>query len=104
MARDMHCPCGCVGREDTLIPQHRVNRGAGGSKLLDKPSNILVLCSETNGMIESDAAAARKAREYGWKLSRWQATEDEPFYDVADGAWYLIDDEYNRAPAQKRAH
>lgn len=103
LARDLHCPCGCVGREDTFVPQHRVNRGMGGSRALDRPANVIVMCSYINGMIEADAVTADIAREYGWKLSRWERPETEPFYDLATRQWYLIDNNYNRTITRKAA-
>jgi hypothetical protein len=103
LARDLHCPCGCVGVEDTFVPQHRINRGMGGSRALDRPANVLVMCSRMNGLIESDQRFAASARDYGWKLSRWQVPEDEPFYDLATGAWNLIDNIYNRVITTKKA-
>ena len=75
----------------------------GGSKLLDRPSNVIVLCSAMNTLIESDARVAERARANGWKLSRWQTPEDEPFLDLATGEWNLIDNDYNRVSTQKRA-
>lgn len=103
LARDLHCVCGCVGREDTLVPQHRINRGMGGSKLLDRPSNVLVMCSYINGMIEADAVTADIAREYGWKLQRWETPEQVPFYDLATRTWNLIDNDYNRTETKQKA-
>lgn len=103
LARDVHCPCGCVGREDTFIPQHRINRGMGGSKILDRPSNVIVLCSEVNGLIESDAGWAQAARSYGWKLRRTDSPEAEPFYDRATGTWNLIDNDFNRTITDRKA-
>lgn len=103
LARDLHCVCGCVGREDTFVPQHRAGRGMGGSKVLDRPANIIVLCSYVNGLIESDANWAATARAYGWKLSRWQEPEDEPFYDLATGTWNLLDNLYHRTITEKAA-
>lgn len=103
LARDLHCPCGCVGREDTYVPQHRASRGMGGSKKLDRPANIIVMCSELNGAIESHAYLAEKAREYGWKLSRWQNPATTPFLDLHTGTWNLIDDNFNRTTIQKAA-
>ena len=103
LARDPHCPCGCVGFEDTFVPQHRINRGMGGSRVLDRPANVLVMCSRMNGLIESDPKQAEVARLYGWKLSRWQEPENEPFYDLATGAWYLIDNIYNRTITERKA-
>jgi hypothetical protein len=103
LARDLHCPCGCVGREDTFVPQHRINRGMGGSRNLDRPANILVMCSTMNGLIESDPKLAEVARRYGWKLSRWQVPEDEPFFDLTTGQWSLIDNLYRRTTTEKKA-
>lgn len=98
LARDLHCPCGCVGKEDTYVPQHRAGRGMGGSKTLDRPSNIIVLCSLVNGAIEYDPEWAARARDFGWKLSRWQKPEESPFFDRTDATWHVIDDEFNRRP------
>ena len=103
LARDMHCVCGCQGFEDTFVPQHRINRGMGGSRVLDRPANVIVMCSRMNGLIESDPKQAEVARLYGWKLSRWQVPEDEPFYDLATGSWNLIDNLYKRTITQRKA-
>ncbi len=103
LARDLHCICGCVGREDTLVPNHRAGRGMGGSRVLDRPANVIVMCSSVNGLIESNATWAKRARDYGWKLSRWQVPEDEPFYDLATREWYLIDNLYHRTITEKAA-
>jgi hypothetical protein len=103
LARDMHCVCGCVGREDTFVPQHRINRGMGGSKTLDRPANVIVMCSSANGLIESNQTWATRARKYGWKLSRWDSPEDTPFFDLATGTWNLIDNIYNRTVTNKKA-
>ncbi|MDQ5860649.1 MAG: hypothetical protein M3536_00090 [Actinomycetota bacterium] len=103
LARDLHCVCGCVGREDTLVPQHRINRGLGGSKVLDRPANVIVMCSLVNGRIEADSKWAGAAREYGWKLSRWESPEETPFYDLATGTWNLIDNLYRRTTTEKAA-
>jgi hypothetical protein len=92
-----------VGREDTFVPQHRINRGMGGSKALDRPANILVMCAHLNGLIESSAAAAASAREFGWKLERWMSPEDTPFYDNHTGHWYLIDNEFGRTRVVRAA-
>lgn len=103
LARDLHCVCGCVGREDTFVPQHRINRGMGGSKLLDRPANVIVMCAEVNGFIESHQDWARVARDCGWKLSRWDSPEDTPFYDMGTDTWNLIDNLYHRTITTKAA-
>jgi len=103
LARDLFCVCGCLGREDTFVPQHRANRGIGGAKSLDRPSNIIVLCSHMNGLIESDAAEAERARRFGWKLERWQDPTEWPVFDAARNEWVLLDDDYQRKTIQKEA-
>ena len=63
--RDKGCwHCGSTGED--LVPQHRSNRGMGGSHKKDKPSNIVVLCSEFNERIEADRYSAKIARNMGW--------------------------------------
>lgn len=95
LARDggrcVHC-----GETVALSPNHRANRGMGGSKLRDRPANLVVLCSMMNARIEYDPIFAEMAKKYGWKLSSWQKPESEPIYDLLLGAWFLLDDDYNR--------
>ena len=91
LARDICCShCGTT--DDTLIPQHRQNRGMGGSKVLDRPSNIIVLCSEANFLLESNSKFAELGRKFGWKLERGQEPESTPVY-MGNG-WYLLDNDY----------
>lgn len=93
--RDLGCAhCGII--DDTLIPNHRQNRGFGGSKERNKPSNIVVLCSAFNGLIEANADAAALAQAHGIKLMSWQDPESEPIYYAAESAWYLLDNQGNR--------
>jgi len=87
------CCSHCGTTDDTLIPQHRKNRGMGGSKDLDRPSNIIVLCSEANGLLESNSKFAELGRKFGWKLERWQKPESTPVY-MGNG-WFLLDNDYN---------
>jgi hypothetical protein len=86
----------CGTTDDTLIPQHRANRGAGGSKIRDKPANIIVFCSAANGLLESDAILATQGRAYFWKLYTWQDPELEPVYEAHSGLWWLLGNDYNR--------
>lgn len=89
---------GCVhcGELEAVAPHHRRNRGMGGSKELDQPANIVVLCSVVNGLLESDAAWAERAREYGWKLRAGQLPEETPVWYPIRGAWFLLDDEFGK--------
>lgn len=68
----------------------------GGSKLRDGSSNLVVLCSLLNGLIESDHRWARVAQEYGWKLNSWQDPKEEPVFDTLSGTWFQLDDDFNR--------
>ncbi len=88
--RDTYClHCG-EDRQEYLIPQHRKNRQMGGSKLLDRLDNLVMICAYYNGAMESNAAVADNARMYGHKLTQWDSL-DHPVYDECDGEWYLID-------------
>lgn len=94
LERDGHClHCGEL---EALSPNHRASRGMGGSKKRDVPSNIVVLCSIFNGLIESDVKAARKAHTYGWKLANWENPLAVPVYDAVWGQWWLLDDGFGR--------
>lgn len=93
--RDRAC-VHCGTTDATLIPQHRINRGMGGSKERNKASNIIVLCSAFNGLIEANADAAALAQAHGIKLMSWQDPESEPIYYAAESAWFLLDNQGNR--------
>ena len=87
--RDGHC-WHCGGEVD-LVPHHRINRGMGGSKLLDRPDNLMMVCAVYNGAMESSADTARLARQWGHKLPVWAELET-PVWDVVTGWWYLFRD------------
>lgn len=89
---------GCVhcGDTETAVPNHRANRGMGGSPERDVPSNIVVLCSALNSLIESDSSFAEVARENGWKLSTGQNPQESPYYDLRNGRWFYLDNFFNR--------
>lgn len=85
----LHC-----GETVAVSPNHRINRGMGGSKVRDVPSNLIVLCSVLNGLIESDSRYARVAKEYGWKLESWQNPREVKVFSTILGKWLLLDDEF----------
>jgi hypothetical protein len=89
---------GCVhcGDTETAVPNHRANRGMGGSRERDVPSNVVVLCAALNGLIESSADWAEIARSYGWKLSASESAAESPYYDLKTGRWFLADNFYSR--------
>ena len=93
--RDLRCwHCGSTG--DDLVPHHRLNRGMGGSRLADRPANIIVMCSGFNQAMESDPNAQFNAQLNGWKLTTGVDPSFAPVLDVWDGNWYVLDDEFNR--------
>jgi hypothetical protein len=61
----------------------------GGSKLLDLPENLLMVCARWNGEMESNATAGASARGWGHKLSVWESLE-LPVFDVAAFRWYFL--------------
>lgn len=94
---------GCVhcGDIETAVPHHRANRGMGGSKARDVPSNIIAMCAYFNGVMESDANSAALARRNGWKLASWESPDEVPVYNSVKRGWYLHDDSYNSSLIKK---
>jgi hypothetical protein len=86
----------CGISDDTLVPQHRLGRGMGGSSARDVPSNIITFCSDHNGRIEQNYVASARAKRLGWKLESWQNPLTTPVFSMAVGEWYLLDDHYSR--------
>jgi len=77
-----------------VSPHHRLNRGMGGSKARDVPSNIIVICSELNSRMESDSATAQEAKAVGWKLSSG-ADPASVAVQHYSGSWRLLDDKFS---------
>jgi hypothetical protein len=73
----------------------------GGSKKRNNPANLVVICSQLNGLIESDHRYSEVAKLYGWKLESWEDPKLSPVFDSITGTWYLLDDEWEREPCQK---
>ena len=71
------------------MPHHRMNRGSGGRKSLDRLDNLMLVCARYNGLMESDAVVARDAREFGHKLSSWQDFSN-PVFDQFDLSWWEL--------------
>jgi hypothetical protein len=94
LARDGYACIHCGSTGDDLIPHHRRNRQAGGSKLRDVPSNIVVLCSQANGLLESSGTFAKLGRDLGWKLTAGQESKETPINIAGD--WYLLDDNFGK--------
>ena len=96
LARDLAC-LHCGRDDETLVPQHRINRqmgGAGKASKRNAPSNLIVLCSEFNARIEFDSPQAQIARLNGCKLSSWQNPLVVPVWSAPRNAWVLLDDSF----------
>lgn len=98
--RCVHC-----GATDGLVPHHRMNRGMGGSRALEVPSNVLAVCSWLNGAMESEGDIQRLAISNGWKLTRVNPDRAEEILLNAAvwypaflglGGWYRLDNDYQR--------
>lgn len=73
----------------------------GGSKLLDAPANILVMCSFVNGLMESNPEYEALALSYGWKLRLGDNPERQPVFDRSRGLWFLLDNSFGRQEVDK---
>jgi 5-methylcytosine-specific restriction endonuclease McrA len=82
--------CWHCGEVEAISIQHRRNRQMGGSKLLDRLDNLIVLCSAMNSLIESDSNAANTAIDMGWKLASWKDFA-APIFNANTGEWFVLD-------------
>jgi len=84
--------CWHCGETEAIAIHHRKNRGLGGSKLLDTPDNLMVVCSRWNGAMESSAVVGAQARGWGHKVPAWESLEHPVFSRVAFSWWVLLPD------------
>lgn len=94
--------CWHCGDTETAIPHHRANRGMGGSKRREVPSNVIVMCSIFNGLMESDTSSALAAMQFGWKIPGYASPINEPVYNMNDGCWYVLNNEYEKELVSER--
>lgn len=99
LARDNYC-LHC-GETEALSPNHRINRGMGGSKLRDQPSNFVLICSLMNHLIEADDRWSQLAKRRGWKLESWQDPLTEPVFDSLSAKWFMLDDDFGRSEVRE---
>jgi hypothetical protein len=88
--RDGH-KCAMCGRRATTA-NHRANRGAGGHRGSNGLANACAICTDCNGLIESDAALADVARARGVKLSRYDDPTTVPYLSPLYAVPVLLDD------------
>ena len=66
-----------------------MNRGSGGRPSLDRIDNLLLVCAGYNGLMESDAATAMQARDFGHKLASWDDFS-HPVFDQTELTWWTL--------------
>lgn len=77
---------------DTLVPQHRANRGMGGSRKANTLSNVVLLESRINSLIESDPEWQAEAVRRGIKVSKFADPRMVPVEHAVHGLVWLTDD------------
>lgn len=84
----------CANCGDTygLTIQHRINRGMGGSKMLDGFENLLCLCGLCNQRLEAVPEVAERGVDLGHKLRSWDDPLKVPVFYAFDGWYYLTAD------------
>lgn len=85
------CAMRCGRRAATA--NHRANRGSGGHRGSNRIANGCAICTLCNEQIESDAIAARKARELGVKISRHDDPEQVPYRSPMFDQWVHLHDD-----------
>lgn len=80
-----------VCRPGTLVPQHRLG-GMGGSATKHRLSVVVWLCSETNGLIESDPLMQQAAYLWGFKLRGDVDPQEAQILHAVHGPCRLRDD------------
>ena len=93
--------CAATGVTEGLSVQHRISKGMGGSKVLERPSNGLILEVMFNVRLEQNADDAEHAKRMGWKLSKYDDPTEVPYWHAPSQTWWLADDEGNRRPAPR---
>lgn len=61
----------------------------GGSKLLDIPENLLMVCARYNGDMEADLKVMKDARGWGHKLSHGEDFS-KPVFDLISFSWWKL--------------
>jgi len=92
--------CVNCGTSNDLTIHHRINRGAGGSKLFDGLAFLLLVCTSCNSLFESDGDSLLEAKQRGYKLSRHTSPPVNPtlipvWYEK-EGQYFLLDNNGNR--------
>lgn len=85
----------CTGEAQTT--DHRANRGAGGSRLLNDPSNLIAACSQCNGDKADGTAMVLMELEHRGLYIRPDSTHEKTLararrtpVESMDGRWWML--------------
>lgn len=92
MIRDGGICCMCSAKADEI--NHRLNRGAGGRKSLNRLDNACALCRYHNRVIESDSVEGRNARDLGVKLREGDSYQT-PLWSPFFQRWLILYDTHS---------
>lgn len=95
LERDGH-RCLTCGTTWDLTINHRINRGMGGSRLLNSPENLTTACATCNSSYENHPEAARR---FGWKALRGSDLTAIPVR-AANLGWYRLDADGGRVAVE----
>ena len=97
LERDGH-KCVACGTPFDLTPQHRANRGMGGSKRGHGLSNLVTMCKPHNDQLEADPMFAELGRRMGWKVKRNSGppASEIAIWSFLEQAWFLLADDGSR--------
>ena len=98
---------GCLGEAGTT--DHRANRGAGGSRVLNDPVNLIAACAVCNGL-KADATGVLKLDLLERGLLIKPAATHESTLQLAiitpvvglDGEWWMLLSAKDRRPATRQ--
>jgi len=101
LLRDGHW-CQMCGRSVVNVESsvhHRINRGMGGSALLERASNLLRLCGSgttlCHGWITEHPV---HAEEIGWQIPKLSGRDPSTVPILTIRGWVLLDDEGDSTP------
>lgn len=93
---------GCLGEGN--VPHHRANRGSGGSKVLDHPANLVLVCSLCNGTAEDAGSMLRldlierglRVEKMATNAQTLERVKRTPVTCLEGESWFLIDENTRR--------
>jgi hypothetical protein len=71
----------------------------GSYKALDTLQNVIMVCADYNGRMESDASVAQFARDLGHKLSKFMSPTAAVFDNVVK-KWFYLDEKGGKAETE----